>query len=208
MLQVTESSVRYAAETKLLELAYEISGTRKPMLDKVQQGTNIFLWLQALDYGEFLTKEQKDQIVLCLIELANIYDFPIAPELNNQETPVVIGGSNTIINNYTYNTGTYFINTDVDTGTETVDSFSLSDARGAMWVYNVRSGSNQRTGIVTAGWLADGSSITVYEDATSDIGTTTDVVLDVDLSAGSIRLRATAASNNWVVEGIRILITA
>src|SRR5690606_41231698 len=53
-------------------------------------------------------------------------------------------------------------------------------------------------GIFLATW--DGTNIDASEDSTSDIGgSTDDLVLSVDINAGQVRFRATAASDNWSV---------
>jgi hypothetical protein len=40
------------------------------------------------------------------------------------------------------------------------------------------------------------------ETATTDIGNTTDVVLDVDISGADIRLIATVASDDWIIKSL------
>jgi hypothetical protein len=60
--------------------------------------------------------------------------------------------------------------------------------------------------MIVGTWLSTGASITYAEDSTSDIGSTTPLTLSVDYSGGLIRLRATATTDNWIVEGTRYLI--
>jgi hypothetical protein len=94
-------------------------------------------------------------------------------------------------------------NTDVDTGTETV--MSVDDASiGIFFDYVVSNGTNLRAGTVTA--VHDGTNVEFTETSTNDLGDTTDLVLSVDLSGGNVRLRATAASDNWSVKTIARLI--
>lgn len=210
MLQATEASVRYAAETRLLELGVESCETKniKKVAHQIHQGVQISTWLHALNYGEFLTKAEREKIWLCLIELAQVNNFPIAPSVSAIETPVVVGGSNTVNITNNYNAGTPFQDADVD-GTESVDSFPVSYARGAVWFYTVRKGNtDQRSGILEASWISDGSQIVTQHDSTNDIGDTTGVTLSVDFNAGNIRLVATVTSSNWIVEGRRFLIYA
>jgi hypothetical protein len=64
-------------------------------------------------------------------------------------------------------------------------------------------GANSRSGTIIAG--LNGSN-TVAVDTSDDIGTV-DVELDVDVSGGNIRLRATATSNDWIVRGLRRIIS-
>lgn len=91
-------------------------------------------------------------------------------------------------------------NTDVDTGTETVATVSSTDYDGAFFDYVIKNGTNLRAGTVTA--VHDGTNVSFNEVSTQDIGDTTDIELSVDLSGGDIRLRATAASDNWLIKTI------
>ena len=210
--QVLESVVRYQALGKLAELATEIAGVRRLKSAEgkalLKQAAMIRLWLKALDYGTYLTKEQRDKIKYALVHIAEINAYGTAPTLNTLERPDILigGGGNTIINNNTYSGGTPVSNTDIDTGTENVDSFATSLGVGCIWHYTASKGTAYRTGIFTATWnttTADGA-----ETSTPDVGgSTDDLVLSVDLSAGTVRFRATAASDNWSVTATRYLIT-
>lgn len=208
---ISQESVRYQSLTKLSELVDQYVDIRRLDSTKAQelllQISKLRLWLKALDYSEFLSQEQRYKIVYCLTEIAGIYEFPTAPVLANVNRPAILigggGGSTTVTNNY--DAGTPFENSDVDTGVETVDTFATSLGSGAVWHYTCTNGTAQRSGIFIATWLgatADGS-----EESTPDVGgSTADLVLSVDISAGVVRLRATAASNNWSVSGRRYLI--
>ena len=95
-------------------------------------------------------------------------------------------------------------NIDVDTGTETVDSFADTTGDGCVWHYTVKNGVNLRTGTVMACW--DSSNNVEYtEVATNSLGTTTGLTLSVDISANVVRLRATASTDNWSVKTRRML---
>jgi len=208
--EVNLEVVRYQALTKLAELAGEYVAIKRLDSDKAQkilmQMTRIRLWARALDSESFLTQQQKDKIMYALIQFSGIYDFPTAPILSNVERPAILigtGGSTINITN-NYDAGTPFQNSDIDIGTETVDSFATSLGSGVVWHYTVSNGTAQRSGIFTSTWLA---TIDSSEQSTPDIGASTDdLVLSADISAGSVRLRATAASNNWSVTGRRYLI--
>jgi hypothetical protein len=209
-LEILEDDVAYMARTKLLELATEVADTRNinKVRDKIKQGATIVKWLQALDYGGYLEKTQRDVIIRAIVEIAEINDFPIAPSLGNTEPyNVSIGGSTTVTNNYSSDS-TAFSNADVDTPSEVVDSFSVASARGAVWHYTIRNqaGTSQRSGIVVASWLVDGTLVW-NEESSGDIGTTIGTVtLSVVYSAPNITLVATTSVNNFIVEGDRFLI--
>ena len=94
-------------------------------------------------------------------------------------------------------------NTDVDTGIETV--MSVDDASiGVFFDYVVSNGTNLRAGTITS--VHDGTNVEYAETSTADLGDTNDLTLSVDISAGNVRLRATAKSNNWSVKVLARLI--
>jgi len=98
-------------------------------------------------------------------------------------------------------------NADVDTGTETVDSFSDTAGEAAMWFYRVKKSTNMRAGTIFASWEASGDTIESSEGpGTLDVGDTSDLAFDVDISSNLVRLRATAASDDWDIRVIRFLI--
>jgi hypothetical protein len=101
-------------------------------------------------------------------------------------------------------TETPFINSDVDIGTEDVDTFSTSLASRIEWEYIITKGSNARGGVITS--FINGTTVSSNDVSAADIGTV-DVDLDVDISAGNIRLRATATSDDWTVKGLRRIIS-
>lgn len=207
-----EQTVRYLALGKLADLGLEIAGARKlsstETLAKIKKATQIRLWLQALQYRDYLTKEQRDKIKYALIDISDINDFGTAPVLGNVErSPILIGsGGSTIEITNIIDAGTPILNTDVDAPSEVLDSFPISSGNGVRWEYTVYKGSNLRKGSISAGWLSSGVSIdSGAEVTTADIGDTSDVSFNVDINAGEVRLIATVASNDWIVKGKRYL---
>jgi len=95
-------------------------------------------------------------------------------------------------------------NTDVDTGTETVITVSDSNISGYFFDYVVSNGANLRAGTVTA--VEYDGTVEFNETSTTDIGDTSDLTLLVDSDGTNIKLRATAASDNWSVKTIARLI--
>jgi hypothetical protein len=92
---VDEASVRYHAQTKLADLANEISATRRmnKVEDKILQATKIRLWLMALDYKIYLTREQREKLWYALIEVSGIYNYPKAPVLDKVPQPSPLVGT-------------------------------------------------------------------------------------------------------------------
>lgn len=214
---IDEMSVRYQARTVLGQIAYELATTRslvKPeSLAKIKKGAKIRYWLKALDYKEFLTVQQRLQIVLKLIEFSGVNDFPTAPVLELRNRPAILVGIQGPPGEDGLDgsgTETPFLNSDIDIGTEVVDSFAYTLSSGATWHYTIRnnSGTISRSGHITATWLSDGSSVESGSDITSaQIGDSSVVSLSVDISGGNIRLLATTSVNNFICEGQRDLVT-
>lgn len=213
--QITLEAVRYQALTQLATLAGEYAAIKRLDSEKGQklliQMTKMRLLLKGLDYEAYLEQDVKDRIMYALIQISGIYEFPTAPILSNVERPaILIGtGGGTVINNNTYTDATAFANSDVDTPSETVDSFGYTSGSGAVWMYTIRNaaGTAQRSGTFTASWLSDGSAIDSSEVSSPSVGLSTDdVVLSATINAGDILLITTVASNNWGISGKRYLI--
>lgn len=92
---VDEVSVQYQAQTKLADLANEIATARSSnkVKDKILQATKIRLWLLALDYKNYLTRQQRERIWYALIQLSGIYDYPKAPVLDKVSMPSPLVGT-------------------------------------------------------------------------------------------------------------------
>ena len=95
---------------------------------------------------------------------------------------------------------TYQVNTDVDTGTETVATIAHASYDGAFFDFVVKNGTNLRAGTVYA--THDGTNVEFTETSTNDLGDTSDVTLSVDISGADLRLRATTTSDNWTVKSL------
>ena len=92
------------------------------------------------------------------------------------------------------------INTDVDTGTETVANVSITDYTAAFFDFVVKKTTNVRSGTVYA--CHDGTSVVYTETSTNDLGDTSDVTLSVDISGTNMRLLATVTSDDWSVKSL------
>jgi hypothetical protein len=92
---VDEASIRYISQTQLADLANDIAATRNlnRVEDKILHATKIRLWLLALDYKNYLTREQRERIWYALIEVSGIYDYPKAPVLDKVTEPVPLVGT-------------------------------------------------------------------------------------------------------------------
>ena len=134
------------------------------------------------------------------------YDYPTTTFFNEYDNT----SSGLVATNYqdaideVYTTGLKtYENTDIDIGTETVDSFADTSGRAVFWDYVVYKGANLRSGTVTSCWDASSNVIDHNEVSTVDVGDTSDLTLDVDISSDTVRLRATVTSNDWAVKVTR-----
>jgi len=91
-------------------------------------------------------------------------------------------------------------NLDADIGIEVVAQVAIATYTAAFFDYVIKKGTNVRAGIVYA--CHDGTNVEFTETSTTDLGSTTDLVLGVDISAGNMRLLASAASDNWIVKSL------
>ncbi|MFN7465336.1 MAG: hypothetical protein ACK53T_02360 [Planctomycetota bacterium] len=98
---------------------------------------------------------------------------------------------------------TTFENLDVDSVEEDVDTFNASLAYGVEWDIVIRKGTNRKKAKVGATW--EGTNVSWDEFNVVALGTV-DVVLNVDISGGNVRLRASSPTNDWIVSGNRTLI--
>ena len=92
------------------------------------------------------------------------------------------------------------INTDVDTGTETVANVAIATYTAAFFDFVIKKTTNVRSGTVYA--CHDGTSVEFTETSTNDLGDTSDVTLSVDISGGNMRLLATVTSDDWSVKSL------
>ena len=90
-------------------------------------------------------------------------------------------------------------NLDVDTGTETVATLPTADYDAGFFDFVVKNSTNLRAGTVYA--VHDGAgNVEFTETSTQDLGDTSGVTLNVDISGADLRLRATVTADNWVIK--------
>ena len=110
------------------------------------------------------------------------------------------------VDGITFNNGatiTNQINTDVDTGTETIASVATATHDSAFFDFVIKKGLNVRSGTVYACHDGDTTPLVAFtETSTQDLGDTSDVTLSVDISGGNMRLRATTTSDDWSVKSL------
>jgi hypothetical protein len=195
-----------------MDLAEEIAKTRKrDVRDKLlDQAATIRYYLKAVELKTtYLDDATVNNIYECLIQAAEINNFPTVPILASVATPDI--GTTIIVQGEPGERGadgggTDFSSTSVSIDT-VVDSFDVSDAYGARWDYVVYDGTNQRAGSITTTWKSDGSTIaTPAHFSSTDIGATTGIELGVEYFSGDIRLVATVTSGTWTVVGSRYFI--
>ena len=92
------------------------------------------------------------------------------------------------------------VNTDIDTGAEVVAQVSTTDYTAAFFDFVIKKGTNVRSGTVYA--CHNGANVEFTETSTNDLGDTSDVTLNVDISGGNMRLLATVTSDDWSVKSL------
>lgn len=215
MIEVTQDYVVYQGQTRLLQLAVEIAQSRsviKPEIKaKIQNATELRLWLEALNYESYLTREAREKIWYALMDIGNLNDIPYAPTLTTNEPPSILVGipGPTGATGATGATGGGIAfsasNVAVDT---VVDSFDITLTGSAQWQYEITDGTNKRVETLTGTWLPDGSQFVDDGGITLDpeIGDTSDVTFAINISGSTVQLIASVTGGTWNISGSRILI--
>lgn len=203
-LQGDQLAYNYVSEQSHAQnvLTWELKRKSRPRLKIELVGGYFFHDLQRGDILDFLFEDgdELDQALLGLVTSSdgtNPSQYQIIDQTRRADGSIQIQmvEIDMIIEEYS--------NTDIDTGTETVDSFPDTDADAVWWDYVVKKTTSLRAGILFATWDAAGNTIEYTANETADIGDTSDLVLSVDISSDTVRLRATAASDDWSVKVYR-----
>lgn len=221
MIDVRIDSIIYQSQVYYANLVNEI--VEKKKLGKANdhkwaKADTISGYLDALNYRIHLTDEEDitevNYILECLIQLCELNQYPVSAPIEFQEPPAVMVGvkGDKGDTGDTGATGATGLATDFQvtliTTPSVVDSFAITDAKGARWDYVViKSTGEQRAGQVIGSWLDDGSLNEIFDSSTEDIsGPTSDLEFEVEFLAGNIRLIAVPAAGNWTVIGTRYFI--
>ena len=96
-------------------------------------------------------------------------------------------------------------NLDIDTGTETIDSVTMSTG-AVFWDVIKRKGNNIRSGSILAN-VVNSTVEWSYSGFTNDNGSTGDLDFNVTYSGGDLILQGIATSDNWEVKVFRRAVT-
>jgi len=100
-----------------------------------------------------------------------------------------------------------FYNSDVDTATEVLDSWSSGSNRGAKYIITGKNSDTGVTCVQEAIVVHDGTSSFISNYGTTcTAGTDAIFTLTTDISGGNVRLLVGASSANWAVIGHRVLL--
>lgn len=210
-IEILTSGVRYAAKTKLVELALEIAETRNlnKVKDQIRQGAWMFLQLQALDYSDYLSRTNIDRITACLVESAEINDIPVAPYLGSITPPSILvgipGNDGEQGTEGPEGGGVPFSYEDITSDT-VVDSFALSTSPGVEYQIVIQGDDGMRVMRLIGGWSDDGADYgDDGGDGTDDIyGDTSDVSMSIIVSGSTVQLLATVIpGSTWNISGTR-----
>jgi uncharacterized protein (DUF2345 family) len=93
----------------------------------------------------------------------------------------------------------YQENLNVDSATtEVISTVNTSTADAAFFDYVIKKGLNLRAGTVMV--VHDGTNVEFTDNSTNDLGDTSDVTFDVDLSGDVLRLLANTTSDDWRIK--------
>lgn len=210
-IEVTQQFIIYTAQSRLLELGYEIAQSRsltKPSIQaKIQKATHIRLWLKGLN-DDYASRETREKIWYALMDIGSLNDIPFAPTLTTNTPPTILVG----IKGDKGDTGTTgatgggisFSASNVGTDT-VVDSFDVSLSTAAEWSYEVFDNTNKRVERLTGGWL-NGTATDDGGLATTDIGDTSQITFSTNISGSTVQLIAYVTSGVWSIRGTRQLI--
>lgn len=211
MINPLKDSILYQAYGKLLDLGEQYSLTRKKTKrDNIMSiATRLRYYLRALSYsGDFLTDAQYNNILDCIVQIAGIQQYPVAPAIPVLQPPTP---TTTIIIQGTPGPrgedggGTDFSKINV-TSDRVVDSFNITDAYAARWDYIIN-GAPQRAGTVIGTWTEDGLNVEWKDTSTDDVNGTTDgVEFQVVVSGAIVQLLAVVTSGTWNISGSRYFI--
>jgi len=211
MLDPRSNSILYQSQTYLVTLVDSLVTRRKQgkALDcdwaKADQILALFeAWTEKDKLDDI---NQTNYSLNCLIRLAELNQFPVAPTFNMALPPALIAEKGEPgAKGPKGDAGQTGYATDVQTTLGTsgiVDSFSVTDAKAARWEYVVTRTdgvSEQRSGIVRGTWSADGSEIDFFDNSTNDInGPTDSFAFDIQVNTGNIQLIAVITGGTWLV---------
>src|SRR5437899_786612 len=94
-IEITQQYIIYQAQTRLLELGFEIAQSRsltKPnILAKIQKATKIRLWLKGLN-DSYADRPTRERIWYQLLSIGSLNDIPYFPSLTTNQPPSILVG--------------------------------------------------------------------------------------------------------------------
>lgn len=100
-------------------------------------------------------------------------------------------GNSTII------TGTFGVETKV------LDSFNEFNGKACIWEYYISDGTNSRGGTILTNFNSTVDLVTFYDNTTTDIGDTSGISFNVDISGSLLRLSVISAAAAFSFRAIR-----
>jgi hypothetical protein len=95
MITLNIDTIRYQAQTALVNLGVDNSLAYlegKVNEDVVEKGLSLIDLLFSLEYKDYLTEEEQENILYCLVEISEINSFPAAPILSPVAKPNILVG--------------------------------------------------------------------------------------------------------------------
>lgn len=165
-------------------------------------------YMEAYQHASKLDDPSSVNFILnCLIDMAELFQYPAAPTLVYPDPPAILVGipGPPGPKGDKGDPGEAGLATDRQTvlsSTGVVDSFPVSSAKGARWDYVVtESAGNQRSGYVYGTWSEDGLNIDYFDHSTDDlIGPTLPISFEVGFDGVNIQLIAVITSGTWSIQ--------
>jgi len=95
-------------------------------------------------------------------------------------------------------------NPNIPIGAQVINTNATSSFTSVFYNYTLSSGSNARSGQVTAVWV--GSTIKYMDNSTTDIGNTYNVALTASLSGANVVLTTVLPTPNWTIKTLTNLL--
>ena len=216
MLDTRAESIIYQAQGYLVELVNTLIINKKlgKALNKDWDKADLVVaYLEAWTHKDKLDDvTDMNYILECLILLCTLYQYPAAPTIFAINPPVIINiPGETGPPGPQGNNGATGLATDINitlSVSGVVDSFAITNAKGARWDYIViQNSGEQRAGSVIASWTEDGLGIELSDISTADINGSTDgISFDVQFDGTNIQLVALLTSGTWNIVATRYFI--
>lgn len=217
MIDLRADSIIYQSQEYLVTLVTKLIDSKKlgKALEKEwDKADQVLAYLEGWEERNKLDNPADSNFILeCLISLCDLNQFPAPLNILPGTTPAIIvgGRGEPGIPGAKGDKGDTGLAKDfqvVVNATSPVDTFDITDAKGARWDYVVvESDGAQRVSSITGHWLPDGTNAALNDNGAPDLGSSTDgIEFDIQIVGVTVQLVAVVTSGSWTVIGTRYFI--